>query len=69
MTSSFILWVETLGKTLGPGGSVYYAAGQSHGMRNVGKEAAKYLEFEFHGPNGGRKAARRHAAESPRARP
>jgi quercetin dioxygenase-like cupin family protein len=55
--------VETLGKTLGPGGSVYYAAGQRHGMRNVGKEAAKYLVFEFHGPNASRKAARRHAAD------
>jgi quercetin dioxygenase-like cupin family protein len=55
--------VETLGKTLGPGGSVYYAAGQRHGMRNVGKESAKYLVFEFHGPNASRKAARRHAAE------
>jgi quercetin dioxygenase-like cupin family protein len=57
--------VETLGKTLGPGGSVYYAAGELHGMRNVGKEAAKYLVFEFHGANAGRKRARRHAAESP----
>jgi quercetin dioxygenase-like cupin family protein len=55
--------VETLGKTLGPGGSVYYAAGQRHGMRNVGKESAKYLVFEFHGPNAGRKATRRKAAE------
>jgi quercetin dioxygenase-like cupin family protein len=57
--------VETLGKTLGPGGSIYYAAGELHGMRNVGKDAAKYLVFEFHGPNAGRKRARRHAAESP----
>jgi mannose-6-phosphate isomerase-like protein (cupin superfamily) len=58
--------VETLGSTLGAGGSVYYAAGQRHGMRNVGKDAAKYLVFEFHGANGGRKAARRQAVDGPR---
>ena len=50
--------VETLGKTVGPGGSIYYAAGQRHGMRNVGKDPAKYLVFEFHGPQAGRAAAR-----------
>ena len=44
--------VQTLGKTVGPGGSIYYAAGQRHGMRNVGKDPAKYLVFEFHGPRG-----------------
>jgi uncharacterized cupin superfamily protein len=43
--------VETLGRTLGPGGSVYYAAGQNHGMQNVGQDPAKYLVFEFHGPS------------------
>jgi uncharacterized cupin superfamily protein len=42
--------VETLGKTVGPGGSIYYAAGQPHGMRNAGNEPARYLVFEFHGP-------------------
>lgn len=40
--------VETLGKTVGPGGSIYYAAGESHGMRNVGDEPTRYLVFEFH---------------------
>jgi mannose-6-phosphate isomerase-like protein (cupin superfamily) len=41
--------IETLGKTVGPGGSIYYAAGEPHGMRNVGDEPARYLVFEFHG--------------------
>ena len=41
--------VETLGKTLEPGGSVFYPAGEPHGMRNVGNERARYLVFEFHG--------------------
>ena len=50
--------VETLGKTVGPGGSIYYAAGQPHGMRNVGNDPAKYLVFEFHGPQDGGAAAR-----------
>ncbi len=40
--------VETLGKTVGPGGIVFYAAGEPHGMRNVGNEPARYLVFEFH---------------------
>jgi len=41
--------VETLGTTLGPGGTVFYVAGEPHGMRNVGDEPARYLVFEFHG--------------------
>jgi quercetin dioxygenase-like cupin family protein len=42
--------IETLGKTVGPGGSIYYSAGENHGMRNVGNEPARYLVFEFHRP-------------------
>ncbi|MGH6804554.1 MAG: cupin domain-containing protein, partial [Methyloceanibacter sp.] len=50
--------VETLGKTVGPGGSIYYSAGQLHGMRNVGDNPAKYLVIEFHGERAARPAAR-----------
>lgn len=42
--------VETLGQTVGPGGSIWYSAGEPHGMLNVGTEAARYLVLEFHGP-------------------
>ena len=42
--------VETLGKKVGPGGSIFYAAGQPHSMSNVGSERARYLVFEFHVP-------------------
>lgn len=41
--------VETLGQTVGPGASIWYSAGQLHGMRNVGSERARYLVLEFHG--------------------
>jgi len=44
--------VETLGKTVGAGGSIYYAAGEPHGMVNCGTEPARYLVFEFHRPVG-----------------
>jgi mannose-6-phosphate isomerase-like protein (cupin superfamily) len=40
--------VETLGREAGPCDVIYYAAGQKHGMRNVGSEPAHYLVFEFH---------------------
>jgi mannose-6-phosphate isomerase-like protein (cupin superfamily) len=42
--------LETLGQSVGPGSVIYYAAGESHGMRNVGTGAARYLVFEFHSP-------------------
>jgi quercetin dioxygenase-like cupin family protein len=40
--------VETLGQKVGPYSVIYYAAGQKHGMRNIGDEPAHYLVFEFH---------------------
>lgn len=40
--------IETLGREAGPCDVIYYAAGQRHGMRNVGSEPAHYLVFEFH---------------------
>ncbi len=40
--------VETLGKIVGPGGSMYYAAHEPHGMNNAGNHPARYLVFEFH---------------------
>jgi hypothetical protein len=27
---------------------IYYSAGESHGLRNIGSEPARYLVFEFH---------------------
>ncbi len=42
--------VETLGRIVEPFGAIYYAAGEPHGMRNVGTEPARYLVFEFHAP-------------------
>ena len=27
---------------------IYYSAGESHGMRNIADEPARYLVFEFH---------------------
>ncbi len=42
--------VETLGTRVAPLGIVYYAAGETHGMRNVGTTPATYLVFEFHSP-------------------
>ena len=40
--------VETLGQIVKPHGVIYYAAGQPHGLRNIGEEPAEYLVFEFH---------------------
>jgi uncharacterized cupin superfamily protein len=45
--------VETLGRIVEPFGVVYYAAGELHGMRNVGDGPARYLVFEFHAPKDG----------------
>ena len=42
--------VETVGERVKPLGVIYYAAGELHGMRNVGTEPATYLVFEFHTP-------------------
>jgi hypothetical protein len=61
--------VETLGKTVGPGGSIYYAAGQPHGMRNIGNEPARYLVFEFHGPKRVVKQAMRERSPSASVQP
>jgi mannose-6-phosphate isomerase-like protein (cupin superfamily) len=41
--------VETLGQSVGPHGVIFYAAGESHGMRNMGDGPATYVVFEFHG--------------------
>ena len=41
--------VETLGEQVGPNGVIFYAAGEPHGMKNVGDGPAVYLVFEFHG--------------------
>lgn len=42
--------VETLGQTVAPHGVIFYAAGELHGMKNVGDQPARYLVFEFHAP-------------------
>ena len=42
--------LETLGQRVEPRSVIYYSAGESHGMRNVGTEVARYLVFEFHSP-------------------
>jgi mannose-6-phosphate isomerase-like protein (cupin superfamily) len=42
--------VETLGQVVEPLSVIYYAAGELHGMRNVDRESARYLVFEFHAP-------------------
>jgi quercetin dioxygenase-like cupin family protein len=42
--------VETLGQTVKPYGVVFFSAGESHGVRNVGDVPARYLVFEFRAP-------------------
>ncbi len=41
--------VKVLGGPVGRHGLVFCAAGEPHGMKNVGAEPAIYLVFEFHG--------------------
>lgn len=41
--------IETLGKQVGPNSVIFYAAGDLHGIKNVGDESAEYLVLEFHG--------------------
>lgn len=41
--------VQTLGREAGKGDLIFYPAGELHGMRNPGAEAAHYLVFEWHG--------------------
>ena len=43
--------LETLGRRVGRHGVIFYAAGEPHGMENVGPSPASYLVFEFHGGN------------------
>ena len=40
--------VETIGARAEPYDVIYYAAGEAHGMQNVGDVAARYVVFEFH---------------------
>lgn len=42
--------VTSLGCKAGPGSVMYFPASQLHDMKNEGPMAAKYLVFEFHGP-------------------
>jgi hypothetical protein len=42
--------LETQGRTFGPNAFLLHSAGTAHGVRNVGKEPARYLVFEFHAP-------------------
>jgi uncharacterized cupin superfamily protein len=41
--------VETLQRRVVAHSVIFYAEGEPHGMRNVGKKTARYLVFEFHG--------------------
>jgi quercetin dioxygenase-like cupin family protein len=54
---------ETLGERVTPNNVVFYAAGEPHGLRNVGDRLGRYLVFEFHGS----RAALADALLNPRA--
>jgi quercetin dioxygenase-like cupin family protein len=41
--------VETLGQRVGPGGVIFYAEDEEHGILNPTSFPARYLVFEFHG--------------------
>jgi mannose-6-phosphate isomerase-like protein (cupin superfamily) len=41
--------VETGGRRIGPNSVAFFAAGQPHDMRNVGRRPARYFVFELHG--------------------
>jgi uncharacterized cupin superfamily protein len=41
--------IESLGQRVGPGATIFHAAGQPHGLRNPCTIPARYLVFEFHG--------------------
>jgi uncharacterized cupin superfamily protein len=41
--------VETIGHRVESHAVIFHAAGQTHGIRNVGAVPARYLVFEFHG--------------------
>ena len=44
--------IQTLDQEVRAGGVVFYAAGESHGLRNTSAEPATYLVCEFHGSGG-----------------
>jgi hypothetical protein len=46
--------VQSLGRIVGSPGVIYYAAGEPHGMTNIGDAPARYLVFEFHPAEAGR---------------
>ncbi|MFC2085704.1 phytanoyl-CoA dioxygenase family protein [Bacteroidota bacterium] len=56
--------IETLGESVGPGSVIFYAAGQPHGIRSIGSEAARYLVFEFHGGDSPILARPKHGARA-----
>lgn len=66
--------VETLGERVHPGGVIFYAAGEPHGMRNPGKTPAHYVVFAFHARRTAPKARKSRAMrgqpmEPPRPKP
>ena len=41
--------IETIRKELESNSVIFYQAGESHGLKNVGTTVAQYIVFEFHG--------------------